>query len=165
MTRLQRSTSLASPSRPRPSRRGFTLIELLTVFVIAGLLMGITARGIGPMIMQQRLDKAANAMTNDLRVAFAMSARNRHPIRVTVDTTRMLLSVTDRAQGIVLRKTTFGSDFGLKSANVASIYPTSPVEIYPNGLASDSLVISFRSGSYHRQVWVSRAGMVQVRTR
>lgn len=153
----------AIPGAARCPRRGFTLIELLTVFIIAGMLMALTARGVGPFIMQQRLDKAANAMTNDVREAFAVAARNRRPIRLVLDTATMQLSLTDRALGTVLRRTTFGASFGLRSKNVLSIYPTVPFDVYPNGLASDSMVISFRSGSYRRQVKVSRAGMIQVR--
>jgi hypothetical protein len=76
----------------------------------------------------------------------------------------MQLVITDRAQTTTYRKTAFGSRYNLTSSNVA-FYPSpaSTFEIYPNGFASDSLVITLSASGYSRSIKVTKSGMVQVR--
>ena len=147
-------------------RVGFSILELIIVLMVAGILAGLTAGRISSYMTQQRVAKAALSITNDLQQAFAIAGRNRRPIRVVIDTTNMQLSITDRAQTTVFRRITLGSAYQLTSNNV-SFYPSTPLEIYPNGLAADTMWIRLRatvaSQSYSRLVRVSRAGMVQVK--
>jgi prepilin-type N-terminal cleavage/methylation domain-containing protein len=147
-------------------RSGFSLLELMTVLVIAGIITGLSAGRISTYITQQRVAKAASSITNDLQQAFAIAGRNRRPIRIVLDTTRMQLAITDRAQTAVFRRVSLGGGYGLSSSNV-TFYPSTPLEIYPNGLAADTMWIRFRvvmpqNATYSRLVRVSRAGMVQV---
>jgi hypothetical protein len=76
----------------------------------------------------------------------------------------MQLLITDRAQTTTYRKTVFGSRYNLRSSNV-SFYPPpgSTFEIYPNGFANDSLVITLSNGGYTRSIKATKTGMVQVR--
>ena len=75
----------------------------------------------------------------------------------------MQMRVTDRGQTTTYRKTAFGSRYNLKSSDV-SYYPSSSwVEIYPNGFASDTMVITLSSNGYSRSLKVSKGGMVQLR--
>ena len=148
-----------------PLRRGFTAIELVIVMVIAGIVAGLTASRMENFIMKQRVSKAALSVTNDIQQAFAIAGRNRRPIRIVVDTARMQIVITERPQTTIFRRTTFSDEYKLKSSNV-SFYPSTPLEIYPNGLASDTMWIRFRSAirrdTTSRYVRVSRAGMIQV---
>ena len=144
------------------ARSGFSLIEMMVVFVIAGVLIGLSAGRISAYVTQQRVVMAAAAMQNDLQQAFAIAGRNRQPIRIVLDTTQMTLSITDRSGAMVFRHVTFGKQYTLNSSNV-SYYPAAPYEIYPNGLASDTMSITLSAKGYARNIKVSRAGMVQVR--
>lgn len=145
------------------ARSGFSLIEMMVVFVIAGILIGLSAGRISAYVTQQRVVMAAAAMQNDLQQAFAIAGRNRQPIRIVMDTAQMTLSITDRSEKVVFRRVTFGSQYTLNSGNV-SYYPADePYEIYPNGLASDTMSITLSAKGYARNIKVSRAGMVQVR--
>jgi hypothetical protein len=48
------------------------------------------------------------------------------------------------------------------SSNVA-FYPSTPLEIYPNGFASDTMLITLTSNGYTQRVRVSKGGSVQVK--
>ena len=146
--------------RPRP---GFSLLELVIVMVLAGIISGLSFGKITNLIAQQRVAKAAAAITNDLQQAFAIAGRNRRPVRIVIDTAKMQINITDRAQTTNFRRTSLGSTYNLRAANV-SFYPSTPVEVYPNGLASDTLSITLSANGSTRRLRVTRAGMVQIKT-
>ena len=137
------------------------MLELLTVLVIAGVISGLSIGKIGAYMTQQRVMRASASITNDLRQAFALAGRVRQPVRIVIDTTQMMLSITDRAQTSVMRQVSLASDFGMHSSNI-TFYPSTPLEIYPNGLASDTMAITIQANGTSRYIRVSRAGMVQV---
>jgi prepilin-type N-terminal cleavage/methylation domain-containing protein len=141
--------------------RGFTFIEMMVVVTIAGILGGLSIGKISAYMTQQRVIKASASLTNDLQQAFIIAARTRKPVRVVLDTARMELSITDRAQASAMRKRSLSGAYGLTSKNI-SFYPSVPLEIYPNGLAADTMAISLRASGTSRYIRVSRAGMVQV---
>jgi hypothetical protein len=114
-------------------------------------------------LAHERVTKATVGLADDLRMAFAVPGRIRRPVRIWCDTARMQMLVTDRGQTTTYRKTAFGSRYNLKSTNVR-YYPSSAwIEIYPNGFASDTMVITLSSNGYSRSLKVSKGGMVQVR--
>jgi len=138
------------------------MVELLIVVTMAGIVGGLSIGKLSAYMMQQRVAKAAFSVTNDLQQAFAIAGRIRRPVRIVIDTATMQLSITDRAQTTVMRRVGLGQSYGLKATNV-SFYPATPLEIYPNGLASDTMWISLQSSGTSRYIRVSRAGMVQVK--
>ena len=143
-------------------RNGFTMLEIVVVVTIAGITAAISAGRIHAIIVQQRVARAATILQGDLEAAFAISARNRVPIRITWDPTLLQMKVTDRAGTVTYRKTTFGKDdFGLKSSGIS--FSTSPLEIYPNGLANNVDTIVLTSEGNTRTIIMSRAGMVRIK--
>lgn len=147
----------------RLKRAGFTMLELLVVLVITGVVTGLSMSRFAAYLAHERIAKASIGIADDLRMAFAVPGRIRRPVRVWCDTTQMQMTVTDRAQTTTYRKTVFGSRYNLKSTNV-TYYPSSAwVEIYPNGFASDTMVITLSASGYTRSIKVSKGGMVQVR--
>lgn len=153
-----RSFRAGSPSR----RAGFSLIELLTVFVIAGILGMLSIGSISKQIQQARVQRAAQSITLDLQSAFAISARNRAPVRIVWDSSRMMFSVTNRAQTVAFRKISLGAGAGYNlTASQVTVYPSSPVEVFPNGLATDSLSVSINVNGYTKRIRMTRAGLVQ----
>jgi type II secretory pathway pseudopilin PulG len=164
-TKLTRRTPV--PRRPRPGHRariraGFSLIELLTVFIIAGILGMMSIGRISSMISQSKVTRASQAVTNDLQSAFAIAARNRQPVRIVWDASRMSFSITNRAQTMTYRKVTLGafSGYNFTASNV-TMYPTVPVEVYPNGLATDSIAFSITFNGYRKRIGMTRAGLVR----
>ena len=74
----------------------------------------------------------------------------------------MQLSVTDRPGTDTLRHTQLGRDaYGLSASAVT--VSSSPVEVFPNGIANNTLTITLSMEHITKQVIMSRAGMVQVK--
>ena len=145
------------------NRRGFSIVELFTVLVIMGVVAALSMSRFSAYLAHERVTKATVGLADDLRMAFAVPGRIRRPVRIWCDTARMQMRVTDRGQTTTYRNTAFGSRYNLKSTNV-SYYPSSAwIEIYPNGFASDTMVITLSSNGYSRSLKVSKGGMVQVR--
>jgi prepilin-type N-terminal cleavage/methylation domain-containing protein len=143
-------------------RRGFSMLELLAVLVITGVVTGLSMGRFSALLAHERVAKAAVGIANDIGTGFAIPGRIRRPVRITVDTAQMQLVITDRAQTTTFRKTAFGSRYNLKSSNV-TFYPSSALEVYPNGFASDTMLITLTSNGFTQRVRVSKTGMVQVK--
>ena len=145
------------------NRRGFTIVEMFTVLVI-GLIVGTLSMGqFSAYLARQRVVSASEGIANDIRAAFAIPGRIRRPVRIRIDTAAMQLLVTDRSQSTTYRKTAFGSRYNLLGKNV-TYYPSSaPFEIYPNGLASDTMLVTLTSSGMTKWIRVSKGGMVQVK--
>ncbi len=162
MSRYRRSPSPLS--RDRFSHVGFTIIEMIVVLVIVGLLLGISIGRISATITQQRLNRAAIALSGDLQTAFSLAQRGRKPVTISFNAGSMELSVADAESGTVFRKTSLGN-FNLTSSNV-SLSRTS-LDVYPAGLASDSLSITLSttlgSTTYSQRVRMTRGGLVQIK--
>ena len=59
------------------------------------------------------------------------------------------------------RHTSLGQDpYGLKGGVKFS---RSPLEVYPNGMANDTLTITFSTNGYIKRVRMSRTGMLVIR--
>ncbi len=147
--------------KARTGEAGFTLLELIVVIVVGGVLTAMASPRIRDLMAKQRVARAATALQNSLESAYAIASRNRRPIRIAWNASSMQMQVTDRAGTTVYRRVTIGADsYGLRSGDVT--FSRSPIEIYPNGLANDTLLISVRSTNASRRVRMTRAGMVRV---
>jgi prepilin-type N-terminal cleavage/methylation domain-containing protein len=144
-------------------RAGFTLIEIVLVVIIMGMMAAIGFSRVSAMISHQRVDSAAMAVGSQLQAAFALALRDRKPMQITFDTTKLQFKIADRA-GNVFRLADM-TGFNLNVSNVTLSRPL--VEVYPEGLAQDSLsvtlAIATSDGTYQRRVRMTRGGMVQVR--
>jgi prepilin-type N-terminal cleavage/methylation domain-containing protein len=144
-------------------RRGFTLLELLVVIVITGVVTGLSMSKFSTYLAHERVAKAAVGIAGDINTAFAIPGRVRRPVRIRVDTGTMTLFVTDRAQSTTYRQTSFGARYNLRGSNV-SYYPAI-LEVYPNGFASDTMLITLTSNGITERVRVSKGGTVQVQAK
>jgi type II secretory pathway pseudopilin PulG len=135
------------------------------VITILGVLTAISAGKITGIMTQQRVARAATAVQGDIETAFAIAGRNRRPVRMVWNASTMQFQVTDRAGTTAYRTTTLSSDaYGLVAGDVT--VSASPIEVYPNGLAADTLRITIsitRGGTtWSRRVHASLAGLVVV---
>jgi prepilin-type N-terminal cleavage/methylation domain-containing protein len=147
----------------RQSRRrsGFSMLELLVVVVIGGMMAKLSMGRIHDLMSHERVLHAATAIQNDLESAFQIAARNRQPIRIEWDASTQQISVKNRS-GASFRKINLGQQsYGF--LNGAVTVSSSPIEVYPNGLASDTLRITLTSNGFTKSLRMSRAGLVQYR--
>lgn len=142
-------------------RRGFTMLELVVVMSIVGFLAMMSVGKTSRMITGWRVTRAAQAVDQELQSAFALVGRNRKPLTITFDLTKMELRLTDRA-GTVYRRRAFGiySEYKLKSSDIT--LSRSTLEIYPPGLAADSLSITINRSGTKKRVRMLRGGLVQI---
>lgn len=140
--------------------RGFTLLELIVVLAMVAIVTGMSVGRIHKLTVQERLQRAVTATQNDIEAAFAVAVRNRQPVRISWDASKLQLDVTDRAGTTYFRKSNLGTVYGLAAAGVT--FSRSPVEIYPDGLANDTLSITLTVETATKRVRVSRSGMIQI---
>jgi prepilin-type N-terminal cleavage/methylation domain-containing protein len=142
-------------------RRGFTLIELLATITLAGLILGISMSRISAISSHQRVGRAVASMQSYVQAAFSLAVRNGHPVRLTWKPDLVEFQITNRAGDTTYRTIQFGTDpYGFTASNVT--VSTSPLEIFPNGLASDTLRVSITADGSTRALRVSRAGLAQI---
>lgn len=126
--------------------------------------MGVSVGRISAIISRQRVNRAAIALANDLQAAFTLAMRDRKPVRISFDTTKMQLSVTDVASGAVFRRTSL-TGFNLNSSNIT--LSRSSVSVYPAGLSNDSLSFTLSAtiggATYTQRVRMTQGGLVQIK--
>lgn len=143
-------------------RRAFTMIEILIVLSIIGIVATISLAGFTRTLNQVRIDRAAKTLSYDLQMAFAIVGRNRQPVRISWDSTKVQFAITDRGNTTLFRTRPMGlaTEYKLR-ANYFTV-SKQMVEIYPPGLAADSLNVHIVNGSLKRTVSMTRGGLVRV---
>jgi Tfp pilus assembly protein FimT len=134
----------------------------MVVLTLVGITSALAMGRFNKILVQYRVSRAASVVRNDLEAAFAVSVRNRRPIEITWDSTARQLSVTDRAGTLTYRHTSLGQDpYGLKGTGVK--FSRSSLEVYPNGMANDTLRITFSTNGYTKLVRMTRTGMLVIK--
>lgn len=82
----------------RRHQRGFTLIELLVVIVIIGVVMGAVTFSINVSDEGRRLERAAEALSSDLRLARTVALANQQEIGLALTDEGYRFVVFSRAQ-------------------------------------------------------------------
>jgi type II secretion system protein H len=143
----------------RARKHGFSLIELLLVLVIMGVAAALSLPRIARTSNQAKLHRAAQALQMDVQQAFAIAARNRAPVLVRWNSSKMVLELTNLAGSTVYRRSAIGAGagYGLVASEV-SVAPTALV-VFPNGLAADTLRIALARNGLSKTLRVSKAGM------
>lgn len=139
--------------------RGFTLIETMSAIAVGAVLLGMVARPAQNLLDRTRTTRASQLVASDLDMARGVAQRRHRPVRIRFDSTAMRYTVSDRATGAVLQARSIGSGSDL-NVRAASFSPAT-VDVFPGGMTSSALTVSFSSGSASRRVTMSRAGMVR----
>ena len=127
-----------------------------------GVALAISLPKITRITNQAKLHRAAQAIQFDVQQAFAIAARNRAPIKVRWNSSKMVLEITNFAETMVYRQSGLGAGAGYGfTANEVSVAPPTLV-VFPSGLASDTLVIALSRSGFSKTLRVSRAGMTRL---
>lgn len=123
------------------------------------ILAGITLPRVGTAIIHTRVNRAAEAVANDLRQAFDLAGRMRAPVRVAYTAGTYTYAISNRATGAVIRSRAIGptSDYALSSITFS---PTQ-IDIFPGGTSSGTLVVTLSGAGFSRQVTATSAGFVR----
>lgn len=140
---------------------GFTLFEVLIVLVIAGIVMTMTIPSISGGMSHSAVQRAASVAAIDLQLAHSMAARQRQPIRISIDTVNDMMSIRDEATPTTIYSQRFYGPDGEHPVQSMVVSDTNVV-MYPSGLADGALTITFRVGDNRRRVTMTRAGQVRV---
>ena len=143
---------------------GFSVVELAVVTAVAGILLALAAYRFGPALERAKARHAAAAVAADLQYAQMVAARDRQPVVVIVNSSLRLLMIQSRSTPgptIIYRQRFMGSDTEFQ-LDTFSASPVNSVEIFPNGIATQTMTYDASRGSYTRQIRLTRAGQVRV---
>lgn len=141
------------------------MIELLLVLFLVSAIAAIAIRSVGDTIRRDRVQKVVAIMTTDIEAAFAISARQRTPVRLLFDSTRLTFAVASRADTSFKYKS---RQFSTGDLTIDYISPSrTTLDVLPSGLASDTLSVRFgiysRGVAYDRTLRMTRGGLMRVK--
>jgi len=133
---------------------------MILVIMIVAILVGIAVIKMSTILRHERVNRAAQVVTQDLQNGFAMAGRQRAPVRLTFYPSTLSYVFTDRATGNVLqtRLLSKGTEFSLTSL----LSTVSVIDVLPNGIGSTSFVVTVANGDYARTVTATSAGFVRM---
>lgn len=128
--------------------------------MIIAVAMAATIPRIGAVTNQTKVQRANQALQQDVQQAWAIAARNRAPTKLTFSSATMQLQISNLAGTTIYKRTSYGSggSYGLTSTEL-KMAPSS-ITVFPNGLANDTIGFSIVRNSYSKKFWVNKAGMV-----
>ena len=135
------------------------MVELALTIVMIALLTAIGVPRIGTILSHSRLNQSTAVVASDLEAAFALAGRQRRPVRLACACDSLLYRVADRADGTLRLNRMLGDD---ESGVTAMTFSTTPVEIFPSGVASAPLTVTLGAGAYTRQVTMTTGGQVRI---
>ncbi len=160
-------------SRPKPrlraegvrshrarGRGGYTVVEMAIVIAVAGVLMTLAVWKTGPALQNARARQAAVTVASDLQYAQMLAARQREPVVVIVNPSLRMILIRSR-DGTIYRRRFVGpgTEYGLSALSVT---PTTTVEVFPNGVATNSMTLTASTPTYVKRVRLSRAGQIRI---
>ena len=145
---------------PPAGRRGFSLVELSIAMVLAAVGMSMAIRPLSRTLGHERINRSASVVASDLELALSLASRQRHPVRVVFDSIAIQYTITNRLDGTVYQRRSLGpqSEFTLSGAR----FQPATLDIFPSGLASGPLTVTLGTGTYTRQVTMTRAGLIRI---
>lgn len=161
--------------RTTSARRGFTILELIIVVAMMAALAAISLGKTSKLITGWRVTRASQAIREEMQAGFAIVGRNRKPVIVEFRTDSMIMTIRSRpdllGKTVIYRRRNLGleSEYKLSANNLAFSTPTTTlpvaaIEIYPPGLAADSLSVTITKQGSTRRVRMMRGGLVQLCT-
>jgi Tfp pilus assembly protein FimT len=145
------------------------MIEMLVVFIVFGISAMIALRSVGDTLRRDRVQKVAAVVSADVEQAFALAARQRVPIRLQFDSAKRTFSVVLRSDTTYKYRTRTFTNSGDMQLDWISVN-RSTLDIMPNGLATDTLKLTFGIYSnggtkYSTALRATRGGLVRVGNR
>lgn len=129
------------------------------VMSIMAVMAAVALPRIAETMRHNRVNRAAMIVAGDLRTAFSVAARQRAPVRVTVNTGTITYTIAVRSTSSTIRSRALGSTSEYKLSAIS--FSPSQIEIFPTGISSAALTIIVTDGNYSRTIKASAAGLVR----
>lgn len=141
--------------------RGFTLLELIVVMSMMAILAAISLGKTSRILSGWRVNRAAQALSEELQQGYAIVGRTRKPVIFEFNRDSMALFIKSRSNEVYRRRYVgLSTEYKLRAADVTLSRKT--LEVYPPGLAADSLSIVISQPGTARRIRMLRGGLVQV---
>jgi len=144
------------------ARPGFSLIEIIIVLALIAIVSAMLLPSLGRSLAQVRLQRAATVVASSLQHARSIAARQRSPVRLSIDSARQVLRVRDyKNPGTVYAEHRFDRTAEYAVGRLA-VSDTSLV-IYPNGLAAGSIDVTLTTMNKSRVIRMTRTGQIRIK--
>ena len=153
-------TSPISRQSADTDRQGFTMIELALTLTLIAILTTLMVPKIGRIMQATRINREIAIVVQDLEQAFTIAARYRKPMRLSCTCGTQTYTIADRTGGTVRLSRKLGADADLGTLTLT--FSTSPVDIFPSGVATAPDTVRITSGTSTRAVVLTTAGQVRI---
>lgn len=140
---------------------GFTLIELMIAVTLIGVLSAMAIWRTAPALQRATVNRVVAVLAGDFQYAQLVAARQRRPVVFIATPAVQAWMIRDADSAAIVFRERFvglGTDFGIDSLEAS---PTS-VEVFPNGVARESITFVVGLNGYAKQVRLTRAGQVRI---
>ncbi|HEV2086168.1 MAG TPA: type II secretion system protein [Gemmatimonadales bacterium] len=141
-------------------RQGFTMIELALTLTLIAIMTAMMVPKIGRIMQATRINREIAIVVQDLEQAFTIAARYRKPMRLSCTCGTQTYTIADRTGGTVRLSRKLGADADLGTLTLT--FSTSPVDIFPSGVATAPDTVRITSGTSTRAVVLTTAGQVRI---
>jgi prepilin-type N-terminal cleavage/methylation domain-containing protein len=142
-------------------RPGFSLLELLVVLTLTSIGASLALPAFGRSLARLRVERAANGIVSTIQLAHSTAARQRTPVRLSIDTAASIIRVrhyTNPATVYAEQRLDSGMENGVQELTASD----TSVVIYPSGLVEKQIEIELRAADYSRRVRLTRGGQTRV---
>jgi type II secretory pathway pseudopilin PulG len=136
------------------------MIELALTLTVIAILTAMMVPKIGRIMQATRINREIAIVVQDLEQAFTIAARYRKPMRLSCTCGTQTYTIADRTGGTVRLSRKLGADADLGTLTLT--FSTSPVDIFPSGVATAPDTVRITSGTSTRAVVLTTAGQVRI---
>jgi type II secretion system protein H len=157
-------TAVAYSGRYRlRSRHGFSLVEMIIVLTLIAIAAAILLPSMGRSLAQVRLQRSATVVASSLQLARSVAARQRSPVRLSVDSVQKVIRIRDFANPATVYAEHRFDHTAENAVGRLSVSDTSLV-IYPNGLAAGEIDVTLTTMNRTRVIHMTRAGQIRIKS-
>lgn len=136
------------------------MIELALTLTLIAIMTAMMVPKIGRIMQATRINREIAIVVQDLEQAFTIAARYRKPMRLSCTCGTQTYTIADRTGGTVRLSRKLGADADLGTLTLT--FSTSPVDIFPSGVATAPDTVRITSGTSTRAVVLTTAGQVRI---
>ena len=136
------------------------MIELALTLTLIAIMTAMMVPKIGRIMQATRINREIAIVVQDLEQAFTIAARYRKPMRLSCTCGTQTYTIADRTGGTVRLSRKLGADADLGTLTLT--FSTSPVDIFPSGVATAPDTVRITSGTSTRAVVLTTGGQVRI---